>query len=131
MKLKTIFAMLVLLLALAACNGENGYTATADYSGENDYNGITLEQVIQNPESFINRPASELELAGLAANITSRSFYIQCDRCDCGSELMVDFRGSQAFPQEGDSISISGELIQNCCNPDLFMLRSFGYSIND
>jgi len=123
MKFATILAALILLLALTACNGE--------YSAANDDDTITLEQVMQDPESFVTRPPRELALTGQATNITSSFFYIQCQACDCNSTLMVDYRGNQAFPQVGENITVIGQLIQNCCNPDLFMLRSFQYEIND
>ena len=124
MKLSVILTVLLLLLALTACNGDyDGTTATTN-------GGTTLEMVMQNPESFVTSPPSELSLTGLATNVTPQFFYIQCQTCDCNSELMVDFRGTQAFPQAGENITVIGQLVQNCCNPNLFMLRSFQYETN-
>ena len=122
MKVLKLFAILlavVLLVAACATEYENSPT-TAD-------NGTSLADVLENPTAFTS-PDQELTLTGHAANITSRFFHIQDDN---GAELMVDFRGSQAFPQEGDVISITGQLVQDCCNPDRFMLLSFAYEITN
>ena len=86
-----------------------------------------LEEVINNPDYFTQNQQGELTLVGFVSNIGSQFFYIQ--NADGTAELMIDFRGNQAFPQEGDEITVKGELIQNCCDPSLYMLRAMRFEL--
>ena len=91
------------------------------------YGSTPLEEILSAPDYFARSHQSELTLVGFAANIGSQFFYIQNESGT--AELMIDFRGSQAFPQEGDEIVIKGELIQNCCDPNLYMLRAMRFEL--
>jgi len=106
---------LALVFALSAC-GSDSYDSAA--GGQI----ATLETVLGNPAGFAD---SQLTLEGFVANVSARFFYV---RNETGTaELMVDFRGNQAFPSEGEKIAVRGNLVQNCCDPNLFMLMSFGF----
>jgi len=87
----------------------------------------SLEDVLNNPDYFTQNQQGELTLVGFVSNIGSQFFYIQ--NADGTAELMIDFRGNQAFPQEGDEITVKGELMQNCCNPSIYMLRAMRFEL--
>ena len=90
---------------------------------------IPLEKVIEDPGSFIGTNSQTITLSGFAADISPRFFYIT--NYDRSAYLMIDFRGSSAFPQADDEIIISGFLTQNCCDPDLIMLTAMNFSFRD
>ena len=100
-----------------------------DYTAEPLLDVDSLEDVVSNPNNFIGNHARVITLTGHVTNIGSRAFYIQNESGT--AELMIDFRGSQAFPSEGDEIIITGLLIQNCCDPSLFMLNSMSFRYKD
>jgi len=113
--------ILVFALALSACGGQTGYAAEAPGgSGE-----VTLEAVVRNPEAFVSD--TPMYLTGFVTNVDTRFFYIQ--NAEGTAELMVDYRGVRAFPQEGEEISIRGVILQNCCNPELVMLRASRFTL--
>jgi len=72
---------------------------------------LTLEQIGDNPHSFLG----EVTLTGVVGSIDAREFFLFTE--DGTFEISVDYRGSQAFPQVGDEVIITGELIENrpCC----------------
>jgi len=103
-------ALLVLAFALSACGG-NGTVA----QGANNPNGgaFSIEHIQSDPHAYLG----EIVLTGIVGSVSARDFTLQTA---AGTfEVAVDYRGSQSFPQIGDTLMVEGRLTENrpCCGP--------------
>jgi len=101
------FIALALIFVFAACS----QNATAQTESNTESDMLTIEQIQNNPRSFLG----EITLTGVVGSVDAREFMLHNE--DNTFEVSVDYRGSQAFPQVGDEVIIEGELIENrpCC----------------
>jgi len=115
-----LLAVLALVFILASC------TESDSEQGANNPNGgaFTLEQIQNNPRAYLG----EITLVGIVGSVGSRDFVLQNDANTF--EVIIDYRGSQAFPQVGDKISVEGSLIENrpCCGGG-FTLTSTNFEL--
>jgi len=119
-KIGVLLAMLALVFALASCNDDDSE------QGANNPDGgtFTLEQIEINPRSYVG----EITLIGTVGIIGHRTFVLQNE---AGTfDVIIDYRGSQAFPEVGDKVSVEGRLMENrsCCD-DGFTLTSTNFEL--
>ncbi|MCL2220847.1 MAG: hypothetical protein FWC20_00795 [Oscillospiraceae bacterium] len=88
--------------------------------------GASINEILSNAP-YLLQSQNEIILVGYVVDVSSQFFYIQNE--GESAVMKVDFRGSQAFPQIGDEIIISGQLKKDCCDPRLFMLRAMSFEI--
>jgi len=109
---------LMFILALSAC-GDN----TAQ--GANNHNGaIAVYKIQDNPASYIGA----ITLIGIVGDSGTQDFSLQNE---AGTfEIHVDYRGSQALPHLGETVSVEGRLTENrpCCGPG-FTLTSTRFEV--
>jgi len=86
----------------------------------------SIQEVLENPGHFVENNLN-ITIAALVSGVESQFFYIEDESGTV--ELMIDYRGNQAMPQSGDEVVVEGQLVQNCCNPSLFMLRVTQFEI--
>lgn len=107
-------AACLFVLALSACGGYVG-------QGASNPNGdiFAIEDIKDNPSNYVG----EITLVGIVVNSTAQGFALQDET---GSfEVFVEYRGSQALPQNGGRVAAHGQLTENrpCCGPG-FTLNS-------
>lgn len=96
----------------AETNPNSNTTQTAsDTENNSTIDALTVGQIGVNPRSFLG----EITLTGVVGSVDAREFFLFND--DNTFEISVDYRGNQAFPQVGDEVIITGQLIENrpCC----------------
>ncbi|MCL1884667.1 MAG: hypothetical protein FWF81_13065 [Defluviitaleaceae bacterium] len=98
--MKKIF-LLVFILFLSAC-------ADTDAAGGEVF---TIEQIQGNPREHLG----EISLTGIVGSVNSHDFVLQNGANTF--EVTIDYRGNQAFPQVGDTVTVEGRFIENppCC----------------
>jgi len=111
MKNITITCILfALLLGLSACRG----TGTIVQGISNpDGSTFTISEIQEDPASY----TGIITLIGIVGDASTRDFALQNE--DGTFEVFVDYRGSQALPQLGEKITVTGTLGENrpCCGP--------------
>jgi len=124
-KAKGIIILLVALafvFVLSGCNDNSTVQAetspnssttqtASNTESTSTVDALTLEQIEGNPRSFLG----DVMLAGVVGSVDAREFFLFTE--DGTFEISVDYRGSQALPQVGDEVIITGQLIENrpCC----------------
>jgi len=93
---------------------------------EVNHGGTSIDEVLSNADYFV-QSQNDITFVGYVSDVSSQFFYIQNE--GESAVMKIDFRGNQVFPQVGDEISIIGQLIQDCCDPSLFMLRAIRFEI--
>ena len=119
-KLFLTAAALVALLAFAAC-GTDAEAAPQD-APEAAQAGYTVDQIQDNMSAHFG----SIELTGTVTNATGRGFSLANDAGNF--TITVDYRGSQALPANGDTVFISGNLREDCCNPG-YILQSTRFEV--
>jgi len=108
-KIIMVCSILALVLALSACG--NGNTA----QGSNNPNGdsFTVDAIQDNPADYVGA----ITLIGVVGSSFTQDFALQGESGTF--EVLVDYRGSQALPQLGTTLSVEGQLRENrpCCGP--------------
>ena len=97
----------VFIAALSACAGE------AQGANNPDGSRFAIEDIQDNPASYVGA----ITLVGIVADSAAQGFVLQSET---GSfEVFVEYRGSQALPQNGDRVAVEGQLTENrpCCGP--------------
>jgi len=115
-------AALALVFVLSGCidnsavqaetNPNSNSTQTASNTENNSaIDALTVVQIEVNPRLFLG----EVTLIGVVGSVGAREFLLFND--DNTFEISIDYRGNQAFPQVGDEVIITGQLIENrpCC----------------
>jgi len=107
----------------------NSAGAVGDLDATGDGSGYTLlQEVLENPDYFVENNLN-ITIAAFVSGVESQFFYIEDENGT--NELMIDYRGNQAMPQTGDEVVVNGQLMQNCCNPSLYMLRVTQFEIRE
>ena len=112
-RMTVICALLVMAAVLAACGGVT--------QGANNPDGGTF-----NVGDIQGAPAlyvGNITLIGTVSTSATQDFAIQNENGTF--EVLVDYRGSQALPPIGATVSVEGQMSENrpCCGPG-FTVRS-------
>ena len=110
-------AALVGLVAFVAC-AENEVLPTETSAS------VAIEEIQGN----ISAHFGAIALTGTVSNVTSRDFLLSSE--EGNFYVTVDFRGSQALPQNGDRITVTGNLREDCCNPGYILLATVYEAVN-
>ena len=105
------------VVAFVACGADAALPAEADAA-------VSIEQV----QGDVSAHFGAIALTGTVANVTSRDFQLTTEAADF--HVTVDFRGSQAMPQNGDRITVTGNLREDCCNPGYILLATVYEAVN-
>jgi len=97
----------VFMATLSACAGE------VQGADNPDDGRFTIEDIQDNPASYVG----SITLIGIVADSAAQGFVLQSETCSF--EVFVEYRGSQALPQNGDRVAVEGQLTENrpCCGP--------------
>ena len=78
-------------------------------TNEEDSYTIAVEEILASPESF----GEEVSVIGTTESLSGFSFALASD--DGNSILPIDYRGSQALPDDGAKLKVSGIIVIDCC----------------
>lgn len=119
------------ILTLTACgeHSSNGNSQpTGNPSNENNtsslassVDALTLTEIQSNPQSF----RGERTVVGVVYSVNGFSFALRSD--DAALILPIDYRGSQALPQEGATVIVTGDILIDCC--DIAYMRVVEYEV--
>ena len=133
-KKKSILLVMTMILSmvLVACGGspsvddptpavgEANEAAVEGYSlaSENErFGALTVREVLASPE-FLGQ---EVSVIGTTESVSRFSFAI----ADVDSTLPIDYRGSQALPDYGVEVKVTGIILVDCCDNATMVAMSY------
>jgi len=98
------------MLALAACNSSG---ATAQGVNNPDGGTFNVGDIKDSPDKYVGA----INLIGIVGDSRTQDFSLLTEADTF--YVLVDYRGSQALPQLGDTVQVEGSLWENrpCCGP--------------
>ena len=118
-KIMLLMAAAISATVFTACSGADATPIVTDFA-----------QFASDPQAFQVR--RDVSLTGIVSNdggfrIERHEFSFAVSDGASEMSLPINFRGSQALPQDGTEIKITGRIRENCCN--VLYMRAVSYEV--